>query len=332
MKKVLLLISVHLVGLCTFAQYPAEMDGYTVGQVMGINFYDGSSTIPMEIPPWTIAGGWHTYFMHNGTRTVTYSVPDPMAPNTSIDCTGKGPHFATGPLATDPWKRSYSGIYSAHNLNYPVMGSINIGFCHDENKNICPQTENTIDPSIPVACSQPYQGYFAMVSAVWTYSDASNDWGQDGFSNDVGPILWPSTGFVEPDGVTQASQGLLQPSSIVWNNYLYVFIVDKGPLSGYAGDGRERGIKLVRVPVTGCLDPKQYQVYYKDPLGNVQWLSSLPAGFTKENMMQFVKVQGPKSSNILGDEAYDNTMAYRFTAARVNNENYFIGMEEYLQT
>jgi hypothetical protein len=328
----LLILTLLLCSIHCLAQYPTSMNGFVVGATSGINFYDGSSTIAMEIPPWTIAGGWHTYLMHNGVRTVTYSVPDAMVPNTSIDCTGKGPHFAVGPDASQPWKRSYSGIYSAHALVHPTEGPINIGFCHNENKNECGGAVNTIDPQVPIDCARPYQGYFAMVSGVWTTNTASNDWGQGGYNNDLGPILWPSSGYVASDGVSPASQGLLQPSSIISGGYIYVYVVDDGPLA--AGpqhqEGRGRGIKLVRVPVTGCLDPTQYEVYYRNPSGDAQWLPSLPAGFTKENMLQYVGVQGPKSTDILSDEAHDNTWAYRFTAAQVNNTNYFIGCEEYV--
>jgi hypothetical protein len=307
------------------------MNSYAIGRPATVNFYDGSSTISMEIPPWTIAGEWHTYLMHDGSRTATYSVPNAIVPKTSIDCTGKG-GFAAGPNASEPWKRNYSGIYSAHYLIHPAQGPIDIGFCHDENKNICRGADNTIDPYVPTDCSKPYQGYFAMVSGVWTTSAQSNDWGQRGYNNDLGPILWPSSAFVASDGISPASQGLLQPSSIVSGNYIYVFIVDDGPLPAgpQSEEGRGRGIKLVRVPVSGCLDPAQYQVYYKDTSGNVQWLPSLPSGFTKENMLQYVQVQGPKSTDILSDEISGNTWAYRFTAARVNNTDYFIGCEEYL--
>ena len=307
------------------------MSDYVAGKTATVNFYDGSSTIPMEIPPWTIAGDWHTYLMHNGIRTATYSVPYAIVPKASINCSGKGA-FAVGPDESEPWRRSYCGIYSAHYVVHPTQGPIDIGFCHDENKNICGGPENTIDPQVPIDCSKPYQGYFAMVSAVWTSSTQSDNWGQKGYGNDLGPILWPSSGFVAPDGVSPATQGLLQPSSIISGDYIYVFIADDGPLPAVPQkeEGRERGIKLVRVPVAGCLDPAQYQVYYKDTAGDVNWLPSLPPGFTKENMLQYVTVKGPKSTNILSNGSFDNTWSYRFTAAKVNNTDYFIGCEEYL--
>jgi len=86
----------------------------------------------------------------------------------------------------------------------------------------------------------------------------------------------------------------------------------------------------VRAAIGDCLDPTKYQVYYKDPSGNVNWLSSLPAGFTKETMMQYLHTQGPKSTDILSDQIPNNTECFRFSVAQVKNTNYFIAVEEYV--
>ncbi len=321
-----------IVSLAQYSTYPPQFDSLVLGEVDAVKFYAGANTISMEIPPWTIGGGWHTYFAHNGISTVTYSVPEAITPKEAINCAGKGGYFATGPVAQDPWKRNYSGIYSAHHLQNPYAGTIDIGFCHNENRNECNGSANTIDPNVPINCNNPYQGYFAMVSAVWTPDNSRNNWGQQGYSNDLGPILWPSNGFVGANGVTQITDGLLQPSSIVYNGYIYVFIWDKGPLRGTTlnEEGRRRGIKLVRVSLESDLDPTQYQVYYKDTAGNVEWLPSLPAGLTKENMLDYVRTQGPKATDILPDELNGGTEAYRFTAAQVKGQDYFIGLEEYV--
>lgn len=47
-------------------------------------------------------------------------------------------------------------------------------------------------------------------------------------------------------------------------------------------------------------------------------------------MLNYVKIQGPKSSGILFDEISGNTECFRFSVAKVNNQNYFIGSEEYV--
>lgn len=199
------------------------MNNYIVGGPVSVNF-QSSKSISLEIPPWTIGGGWHTYLMVDGNNTNTYSTPDNMINNTSINCKYGGPYFAVGPDAAKAWKRSYSSIYSAHYLEHPTLGPINIGFCHDENKNSCNQ-QNTINPIFHPTCvsGTDYTGYFAMVSAVWTKNIQSNNWGQNGYNNDVGPILWPSVGYVSSDN-TNATQGLLQPSSIISGNYIYIYL------------------------------------------------------------------------------------------------------------
>lgn len=334
MKRFLLLIYACIHAYTSSAQYPSYIvpfDSLFVSDIESVTFFDGSSEVSMEIPPWTIGGGWHTYFAHNGINTVTYSVPEAITPKEAINCADKGGYFATGPIEEDPWKRNYSGIYSAHQVQNPYAGTINIGFCHNENRNECKGGANSIDPSIPVDCNNDYQGYFAMVSAVWTPSSLGNDWGQQGYTNDLGPILWPSNGFVAGDGVTQVTQGLLQPSSIVYDGYIYVFVWDKGPMPGVPNEeGRGRGMKLVRVALADDLDPTKYEVYHKDTAGNAEWLPSLPSGFTKEHMLDFTTVKGPKTTDILPDELSAGTEAFRFTAAQINGLDYFIGLEEYI--
>lgn len=284
----------------------------------------------MEIPPWIIAGSWRTYLMVNGVKTFTYSTPDDIVSSQYINCTNRGPYNAVLTDASKPWKRNYSSIYSAHYYTHPVYGTINIGFCHDENKNVC-GSQNTINPTIPPTCgSAPdFSAYFAFVSAVWTPNTAATNWGQTGYGNDIGPILWPSVGYVNQDN-SNATEGLLQPSSIISNGYIYIYIWDKGPKPNLQGEGKTRGIKLVRATIANSTNPSAYEVYYKDPQGNVHWLPSLPSGFTKETLLNYVKVAGPKSTDVLTDEISLNTEAFRFTAAAVNNTNYFIGLEEYI--
>ncbi|HEY4287252.1 MAG TPA: T9SS type A sorting domain-containing protein [Puia sp.] len=174
-----------------------------------------------------------------------------------------------------------------------------------------------------------YEAYHALVNAVWTTSNQGNNWEQKGFNNDMGPILWPGNGFLDASN-GNASQGLAQPASIYTGDYIYVFIWDEGPRSVPATEGRTRGIKVVRALTADCLDPTKYEVYYKDPLGNEQWLPSLPAGFTKETMMSYLHTQGPKSTDVLTDQIADNTYCFRFSAAKVNNTNYYIGLEEFV--
>ena len=148
MKPILILIAFSLCFSRSFAQYPTNLNNYIfnysqfafhdedcrwIGSIP-VNCHE-SDRIHMEVPSWQIAGGWHTYFFSNGNQTNTYSDPQNMINSSSANIEGHGPYFAIGPEASKPWKRTYSEIYSAHQLQHPSQGLINIGFCHSENKN-----------------------------------------------------------------------------------------------------------------------------------------------------------------------------------------------------
>jgi hypothetical protein len=82
---------------------------------------------------------------------------------------------------------------------------------------------------------------------------------------------------------------------VVTNEYVYIFYTDSGPFGSNIPleEGRSEGIKVARAPLPFVLDPSSYKVYYRDALGNESWLPSLPVGFTKEHMLDFVAVKDP---------------------------------------
>ena len=313
------------------AQYPVNMNNYLVSDFTTIKFINSNNNLKFEIPPWTIAGRWHTYLIVNGSACYTFSSPDNLITNNILNCKKVAPKFAVGPVSFLPWKRNYCSIYSAHFITHPIQGNINIGFCHNENKNGCHQ-QNTINPLITPLCgtTTDFSAYFAMVSAVWTPNNENTNWGQKGYDHDLGPILCPSAGYVAQDN-SNATEGLLQPSSIINGDYIYIFIWDKGALgNAKRHEGKSKGIKVVRTTIANSTNPSLYEVYYKSLNGVVQWLPSLPIGFTKETMLQYLKTPGPKSTSILTDEISGNTQAFRFAVAKVKNKDYFIGCEEYI--
>src|SRR5688572_5826842 len=138
MRQILILITFYLFASRTFSQYPNNLNNHIIGNstfsfhdedcdyVLGvpIRCYE-SRRMRMEVPPWQIAGGWHTYFFSNGSQTNTYSDPQNMINSSSANIEGHGPYFAIGPELSKPWKRSYSEIYSAHELQHPSSGLIN---------------------------------------------------------------------------------------------------------------------------------------------------------------------------------------------------------------
>ena len=309
--------------------------------------------INTEIPPWIIPGGWRSYFFVSHASSYIWSSPKSLVDNSNINLRNDavGAYTATIPNVSpygDHWRRNYHAVYSAHYVNHATQGTISLGFCHSENKNVAngdcydPNTHtlNSIQPNQTIDCSDigTYSGpgkidgwkaYNGIVNAVWTPNNSQTNWGQQYFT-DLGPILWPANGYVTASGA-KATEGFRHPSSIMHNDYLYIYVVDAGnfdpniiPLE----EGRRGGVKLIKVHKDQALNPANYNVYYKDPIGNEFWNPALPAGFTKENMLSFTAVKGSKSSDLFNDHR-TNSSVVRFSVAKVKYTDYFIGVEQY---
>lgn len=262
-----------------------------------------------------------------------------------------GDYFASivnGLLGGQDWRRSYYNVYTAQYLNHPEEGTLTIGFLDAENKAMC--DGNTLYPSSvhpykPIYNEQSYAcpdiGDFwptmaGFVCASWVYNNVSNNYGQAYFDHDMGPITWPSNGYNQPDNINRAGVGVGLPSSIMYGGYMYVFYHDHGPMD-LTGEphvarehGRGEGIKVVRAPISECLNPSAYRAYYKDPNGVEHWVPSLPAGFNKDNMDVFWSEKGPKCTDVTNDvdDLYDHK---RFSVAHIANSNpaCFISVETY---
>src|SRR5690606_28366744 len=57
------------------------------------------------------------------------------------------------------------------------------------------------------------------------------------------------------------------------------------------------------------------------------WVPSLPAGFTKETMLSYVKVNGPASASLVYEWQADPV---RFSVARIKGTDYFLGAKLFL--
>lgn len=314
-----------------------------------------------EIPPWIIGGGWRSYFFVNGNTTNIFSSPASIISSSEIDIKNNavGPYLAALPYRLESgfvasnhiknWKRNYHGIYSAHYIAHPTNGGVSLGFTHSENKNevsgSCAsgtKLQNTIQLNVPIDCNNhdtysggsPYQdgwlAYNGILNAVWTLNNQSTNWGQQLFENELGPIAWPVTGYITPTGI-KATSGLRHPSSIISGDYIYIYYVDAGPYGNNVPleEGRGEGIRVLRVHRDLSLNPSQYEVYYKDINGNSTWVPSLPAGFTKDNMLSYVAVKGPKSTDILNDVS-QSCQSIRFSVAKIRNSTYYVGVEQYI--
>lgn len=257
--------------------------------------------------------------------------------------------IVNGLASGQDWKRNYYGIYTAQSYTDPVQGLVTLGFIHAENKMYCYNSgtmcNGSINPYIstynssatPYECPPPdfWPLYAGFLCAAWNNDNSSNEYGSSTF-NDLGPIAWPSTGYLLPSG-QKTSLGLTVPSSIIYNGYVYVFFVDNSPYQVPTDpsipyqEGEIGGIKVVRAPISNALNPSVYQTYYKDPSGNVYWNPSLPPGFDKNNIDAFWSTPGPKSTDLMGSTLATGVTAleHRFSVAQVRSSNYFAGVEQY---
>jgi hypothetical protein len=251
----------------------------------------------------------------------------------SLDRNGKG---CSG--RGQDWSRVYYAVYSAEYFRHPAAGTVSLAFLHGENKDVCDggnDCHNTINTDPSNVC--PFKGdywprYNSFICASWISNTQATNWGQQYFSNELGPIVWPCTGYLQSNRV-KATTGVNHPSSIQYNGYVYVFYHDAGPYGGlnpHDEEGRQEGIKVVRAPLGDALDPHAYQAYYRDPSGNEYWNPSLPAGFTKETMLDYLRVPGPMTTDLMGDEGHNLYGNLRFSVARVRDKDYFIGVESYI--
>lgn len=364
MKRFLLLYLASIpVSSVLFGQFPS-LNSYTVSGISSLAFaYTGTETGSnnAEIPPWTLPGaagdGRRSYFFVNGINSYVWSSKASLTDNKAFNLDlSAGPVLvsmayirSSGYSAGNPilnWKRNYHGIYSAAGFIHPSQGPVSLGFLHGENKNAISddgtryqntiQQNELIDPEDPNSWSggnpfhEGWNAYNGIISAAWVPNTEQTNGGLQFFKNELGPIAWPATGYVTNTGV-KCTTGLRHPACIVTGNYVYVFYVDAGPYSANIPEeeGRHEGIKLLRAPLDAALDPQAYEVFYRDSSGRDTWNPSLPQGFTRDRMLDFVAIKGPKATDIMNDT--DNvSQEIRFSAAKVRDADYYIGVEQYI--
>jgi hypothetical protein len=324
-----------------------DLNKFTVDAPISTTFHYGFC----EVPPWILGGSkdWRSYFFVNGLNGYIGSAPGSMLSADPV-ILQTGPVLVTSTLggcarpAGQPWRQNYYGVYSAQYIDDPAQGPVTIGFLHAENKTscdgghvTCPNSIDTMHLLNTCPAGDDWERYNSFVCAAWIPNGAATNWGQQYFPHDMGPIVWPSTGYLQPNG-EKFTCGVNTPSSIVYDGYVYLFFHDDGPY-GSPGlppfyppateEGRCEGIKLARAPLTNALDPHAWQVFYRNPEGEETWHPSLPPGFTKETISRFWSTPGPKSTDIMGDDIANRYLDVRFSVARVRGADYFIGVESY---
>ncbi|MEO1099443.1 MAG: 3-coathanger stack domain-containing protein, partial [Bacteroidota bacterium] len=295
--------------------------------------FDGNKYDPFkkfEAPPWILSGCYRGYLGIDGIDS--YLIPNRV---NLIDGTEAGSCGNTNPIGdgtndfkvtidgayyeivsasgSDTWNYDYIAPFSGHVIDLP-QDYLNVLYTHGEYKQHC---EDNRIVSVNFPCSQGtanyWESYYAFLNLAWLESNASNNWGQTAY-HDEGPIVWPKDGFRNGSrvGGTKISNGIRHPTSIIVGDYIYIYFKEENTTSA-------SGIKLARVSVDNATSVESYQVY-----SNGAWISSLPAGFVKENIDQFYETPGPNSSVVVG-----GWTTFRFSVARLNGSSHFIGLEEY---
>ena len=262
-----------------------------------------------EYPPSVVTvGGRRWLFIGSG-----HSVAVPISTSTHIlkdpECAireqpiyaigGIGPEIRLGRLPVlyeipeeQFWRHSYCGAFNvdvmpAGNGHPEWVFSIN----HCENKNSIRRTRytkflitnsiNPADEATETTASGTFGGrfreyqpaYFGLVSMSYAPVTAETKYGAELFHHDMGPIIWPQTGFMTPDG-TATAPGFWHehphPSSLIAEDprdgkkYIYVFSVISDPDADLRVDERARVmIGAARSPLTDRGLPGTYMNFYR---------------------------------------------------------------------
>lgn len=230
------------------------------------------------------------------------------------------------------WHRCYYGILSTEHGVNPFTGEeCIIGAMHGENKNgsYCFPPRYITTTVLPEGTfSQPEDGtlpmpedysldkvYFAFVGL--TYLNASELSDADFMKHDLGPVVWPSNGYLDKKN-NRTSLGVSHPYLIRHDGYLYLFYSEElyGDIS--AEEGRGVGIKVARAPETDW-KPGNFRTWYNGSFSE----DSLPEGFDRFDRRFFYEKGGRSSPVIVHPNGYNVNY---FSVARIKGTNLFLGI------
>lgn len=321
-KNLLLLATLLLSGISLSAQRIAD---YTWTDATPVSFV-GYTKTTIEHPPWIIPGSWRTYLFGDGGSAYVGSSPESMITHINGQITPTAPIQVTTPSGcntADYWRTHYYVTISAQYFYHPAQGWVTLGFVDGEN-------HTASDIGHPVDCNYTdWDGHAGFTCGAWAPNNESTNWGNQ-FYTDLGPLVWPSTGYFDANH-RKVGNGCANNATIQVDGYIYVFYKDQSNFQNmFSAEGREPGIKVARAPISDALNPQAYKSYYKDPVtGVVQWNPSLPPGFDKYRINDFLYGSvGPKASVILDNTTHDYT---RFAVARVEGKPYYFGVGSYEQ-
>jgi hypothetical protein len=125
-------------------------------------------------------------------------------------------------------------------------------------------------------------------------------------------VVWPDTGY--HDAEDRVINGFGSGTALVRDGFVYLYFT--------GGSRSDYGLKVARVAIDRALDPTAYEVY-----DGVGWGRSLPEGFTKEAMADFMDVPGGPTATLVS--GVGEGLAIHTMVARVSTGGY-VAVEEAL--
>ena len=132
---------------------------------------------------------------------------------------------------------------------------------------------------------------------------------------DMGPIIWPSAGYLRNG--KRISAGVRSPSLFSDSRWIYVFYNDT---SSEKEQGRGGGLKVARASAS---DQAPNSVPFFSGTFDVN-NRSLPPNFDKKNIAKFLELSGGKADP-LWSPALQTT---KFRVAKIKNSKFYIGVSE----
>jgi hypothetical protein len=247
------------------------------------------------------------------------------------------------------WKKTYCGTFNVDLMPAdPSHGEWVFSINHNENKNarfrfpfgtfFVHNSVNLNDPSGPETSSgstpgvgyRDYQpAYFGFVSMSYAPLTAETRYGMILNKHDMGPVLWPWTGFLTPDGKAKSPRHQNphpHPSSLIAEDpkdgkkYIYVFQIE----SSTNPDAAERMIMAARSPIESRAMPGSFLNLFKGEYTE----PSLPANM-KEDIAVLLTRPGGRCDPIHPSLDGRQDRINRFFAARLKRSGLFLSIESY---
>jgi hypothetical protein len=253
--------------------------------------------------------------------------------------------------ALPAYKRNYNGIFSVVEYNNPASSSglSLLAVMHEENKgeakpkagggvgsfrnSVSRSITNLVNGDTGSTCIHENNGcFFTFVSAATIPYTTATSYGHNPQWTDLGPIVWPSKGYVSSDRTMKVANGPRHPHAIIDGNYAYVFYQDSYYTNGFDGlynldvGDRRGGMKVIRAQLPN-VQPGSWYAYYQPAGSSAGDLTepALPIGGS-------FSTPGPRATPIFTnnkDPNHGNYEGLSFAIAQVKGQNLYAGVEEY---